>query len=365
MEFQIDQARFLQTLSLAQTVAERRPSMPILSHVRLDAEDGQLVCTSTDTMLSLVQRTPAEVRAKGSLVLGAKHLVDLVRTFGNVPVTVRSLDNGWAELTAGPSEVKLMGLLPDDFPEIPTPGKASLASVPAHELSALVAGTLYAVSTDEARPNLNAGLLESDGRTLTMVTTDGHRLALYRRKAKGPKLDEGILIPRKGLMELRRVLDGTEGDVEIGVRKEYLFVRTEPWTLAIRLTNARFPAYEAVIPKAHTRKIVVDRARLVGALRQAAVLAPEQNAMVKLHAEGDELAIATDNPELGTSRQTLEVAFTGDPLTAGFNAHYLMDAIEAVDTDEVALELTGELDPCVVRPVDGPDYLAVVMPMRL
>ncbi|RMG97601.1 MAG: DNA polymerase III subunit beta [Deltaproteobacteria bacterium] len=365
MEFRIDRQRFLQALSLAQTVVERRPSMPILSHVRLDAEEGQLVCTSTDTMLSLVQRTDAEVGEPGTVVLGAKHLYDLVRTFADGPVDVRSLDNGWARITSGSSEVKLMGLLPEDFPEVPVADKASLVAVPAHELSALVAGTLFSVSTDDARPNLNAGLLESDGRTMTMVTTDGHRLARYRRKIKGPKFPQGILIPRKGLLEMRRVLEPLEGDVEIGVRKDHLFLRTPAWTLTIRLTNARFPAYEAVIPKAHTRRIVADRDLLLGALRQAAVLAPQQNATVRLHVEGDALEITADNPELGQSRRVIDVEFSGDPLTAGFNANYLIDALEAADTEQVALELTGELDPCVVRPIDGPDYLAVVMPMRL
>jgi len=365
MEFTIEQPRFLQMLSLAQTVVERRPSMPILSHVRFDATADTLVCTSTDNQLSLTQRESATVGGEGTVVLGAKHLHDLVRTFESDTVTVRSLDNGWARITAGPSEVKLMGLLPDDFPEIPSAGDAKLVEVPAHELSALVNGTLFSVSSDEARANLNAGLLESDGRTMTMVTTDGHRLSRYRRKCSGPKLAEGILIPRKGLIEMRRVLDARDGTVEMGVRGDHLFLHTPAWTLAIRLTNARFPSYEAVIPKAHTRRLEVDRARLAGALRQAAVLAPQQTATVRLDIEGDTLEITADNPEVGLSRQKLEVSFTGDPLTAGFNAHYLLDALEAVETERVQIEFTGELDPCVVRPVDGPDFLAVVMPMRL
>lgn len=372
MEFEIDQARFLSALNLAQTVADRRSTMPVLANVllRATAED-QLVCSSTDMMISLTESAPCKVSSPGSLTLGVRHLHSVVRTLPAGPLRIKSLDNSWAQILASRSEFKLMGMPEGDFPELPNAEGVEFTQIPGHKLVDLIEKTLFSVSTDEARINLNGALLESDGERATMVSTDGHRLTKYSLELAGPKLAKGVIVPRKGMDEIRKVLNRVEGEVGIGFSDQYLFLEADLLTLSVKLNNVTFPPWNQVVPKDFQRRAGIDRNELVGALRQAAVIAPEKTATVKVQLDKGNLRLAADNPELGAINLELPVDYEGSPLTAGFNANYLIDALAAVDADRIYLDFQGELDPCVLRPApddDGTparDFLAVVMPMRI
>jgi DNA polymerase-3 subunit beta len=370
MEFEIDQARFLSALTLAQTVADRRATMPVLANVLLRATaDDQLVCCATDMMIALTETVPCKVNSPGSLTLGVRHLNNVVRTLPSGPVKVKSLDNSWAQLRASRSEFKLMGMPEGDFPELPDASGVAFVEVPSHRLVDLIEKTLFSVSTDEARVNLNGALFESNGRTATMVSTDGHRLTKYCVPLEGPELKAGIIIPRKGMDEIRKVLNRVEGACKIGVADSYLFVDADSLMLSIKLNNVTFPPWQQVVPKDFQRRAGINREELVHALRQAAVIAPEKTATVKLQLEKGNLELHADNPELGAINLDLPVDYEGSSLTAGFNANYLLDALTAVDAERIYLDFQGELDPCVLRPAadegEAPDFLAVVMPMRI
>jgi len=370
MEFEIDQARFLSALSLAQTVADKRSTMPVLANVLLRATaDGEVVCCSTDMMISLTETIAAEVKTPGSLTVAVRHLHGVIRTLSSGPLRIRGLDNHWAQILAGRSEFKLMGMPQLDFPELPEPtrGKKPLkfVEVAAHVLADLIQKTQFSVSTDDARVNLAGVLFESDGETGTMVSTDGHRLTKFSKPFAGPVFDKGIIIPRKGMTEIKRVLDRSGGDVEIAVGDQHLFLRADSVLLSVKLNNVTFPPYRAVIPTSHSRAAQLNRDEMLRALRRAEVMAPEKTATVRLQLADDKLELTADNPDLGVAHQELALDYSAEPLTAGFNARYLIEVLEAIDTDEVRLEFQGELDPCVVKPVDGPDFLGVVMPMRI
>lgn len=370
MEFEIDQARFLSALTLAQTVADRRATMPVLANVLLRATaDDQLVCCATDMMIALTETVPCKVNSPGSLTLGVRHLNNVVRTLPSGPVKVKSLDNSWAQLRASRSEFKLMGMPEGDFPELPDSSGVKFVEVPSHRLVDLIEKTLFSVSTDEARVNLNGALFESNGRTATMVSTDGHRLTKYSVPLEGPELKTGIIIPRKGMDEIRKVLNRVEGACKIGIADSYLFVDADSLMLSVKLNNVTFPPWQQVVPKDFQRRAGINREELVHALKQAAVIAPEKTATVKLQLEKGNLELHADNPELGAINLDLPVDYEGSSLTAGFNANYLLDALLAVDAERIYLDFQGELDPCVLRPAadegEAPDFLAVVMPMRI
>lgn len=370
MEFEIDQSRFLAALSLAQTVADKRGTMPVLANVLLRANaDGSVECSATDMMTSLTETVSAEVKTPGSLTVGVKHLHGVVRTLSSGNVRVKGLDNHWVQLNAGRSEFKLMGMPESDFPELPDPsgGKTKLeyVDIPAHALSDLIAKTHFSVSTDEARVNLNGVLFECDGEKGTMVSTDGHRLTKFELELKGPVLEKGIIIPRKGMLEIRRVLDRVSGDVGLAMGDQHLFVKAEDMVLSVKLNNVTFPPYKAVIPAAFQRFALLGRDDLLHSLRRAEVMAPEKTATVRLSLNPGKLELTSDNPDLGVAHQELPIDYDGEELTAGFNARYLIEVLDVIDTQEVRLEFQGELDPCVVKPVDGPDFLGVVMPMRI
>lgn len=370
MEFEIDQARFLSALALAATVADKRSTMPVLANVLLRADkDGQLVCSATDMMLSLTETIPAEVKAPGSLTLAVRHLHGVIRTLPTGPLRVKGLDNHWAQIVSGRSEFKLMGMPEADFPELPDPGKGKKAlaftDVPTHALADLIQKTAFSVSTDEARVNLAGVLFECDGTTGTMVSTDGHRLTKFSNAFAGPKLEAGIIIPRKGMLEIRRVLERVGGTVGLAIGDQHLFVRAEELLLSVKLNQVTFPPYKAVIPTSHQRAAQINREELLSALRRAEVMAPEKTSTVRVALSGGKLELTADNPDLGVAHQELAIDYDGDSLTAGFNARYLLEVLDVIDTEDVRLEFQGELDPCVVKPVDGPDFLGVVMPMRI
>jgi DNA polymerase III subunit beta len=370
MEFEIDQARFLSALTLAQTVADRRSTMPVLANVLLRATtNDELVCSATDMMIALTETVPCKVSSPGSLTLGVRHLHNVVRTLPSGAVRVKSLDNSWAQILASRSEFKLMGMSEGDFPDLPDSSGVQFTEISSHKLVDLIDKTLFSVSTDEARVNLNGALFESDGKTATMVSTDGHRLTKYSLPLEGPKLAAGIIIPRKGMDELRKVLNRVEGACKIAISDQYLFVEADALTLSVKLNNVTFPPWKQVVPKDFQRRAGIDREELTGALRQAAVIAPEKTATVKLKLDKGNLELSADNPELGAINLDLPVDYEGSPLTAGFNANYLIDALGAVDAARIYLDFQGELDPCVLRPAaddgEAPDFLAVVMPMRI
>jgi DNA polymerase-3 subunit beta len=207
-------------------------------------------------------------------------------------------------------------------------------------------------------------LFESNGELGTMVSTDGHRLTKLTLPLAGPKLERGIIIPRKGMLEIKRVLDRFEGEVGLAVDGQHLFIQANELLLSVKLNNVVFPPYEQVIPREFRRRAAL-RDELIDALKRAEVMAPEKTATVRVQLDKGVLQLTADNPDLGVAHQEIEIDYAGDPLVAGFNARYLIEVLEAMDTKQVHLDFQGELDPCVLRPVDGPEYLGVVMPMRI
>ena len=368
MEFEIDQSRFLAALGLAQTVADKRSNnIPILANVLLRAtKDNKLVCSATDMMISVTETIPVEVKTPGALTLGVRYLHNVVRTLPAKPLRIKGLENHWAQLNVGRSEFKLMGQAPGDFPELPDPTRGvKFTQVSGHAFADLIQKTQFSVSTDEARVNLNGVLFESNGELGTMVSTDGHRLTKLSLPLPGPKLERGIIIPRKGMLEIKRVLDRLNGEVGLAVDGQHLFMQANELTLSVKLNNVVFPPYEQVIPREYKRRVTALRDELIDALRRAEVMAPEKTATVRVQLDKGSLQLTADNPDLGVAHQELEIEYAGDPLVAGFNARYLIEVLEAMDTKQVHMDFQGELDPCVLRPVDGPDYLGVVMPMRI
>jgi DNA polymerase III subunit beta len=367
MDFQIDQPRFLSALGLAQTVADKRSNnMPILANVLLRAtKDNKLVCSATDMMISVTETIPVEVKTPGALTLSVRSLYNVVRTLPAKPLRIKGLENHWAQLNVGRSESKLMGQAPTDFPELPDPKGVRFTRVPGHTVADLIQKTQFSVSTDEARVNLNGVLFECNGETGTMVSTDGHRLTKLSLPLAGPRLERGIIIPRKGMLEIKRVLDRLEGEVGLAVDGQHLYLQADELTLSVKLNNVVFPPYEQVIPREYKRRVTALRDELIAALRRAEVMAPEKTATVRVELDKGTLQLTSDNPDQGVARDEIEIEYQGDPLVAGFNARYLIEVLEVMDTKQVYLDFQGELDPCVLRPVDGPEYLGVVMPMRI
>jgi DNA polymerase-3 subunit beta len=367
MEFRIEKSQLLKGLYLASGIADRKSTMPILANVlcRTEGKD-HVLCAATDLTVAVMATLPAKVEATGGLTLGARQLHEIVKNLAGEEVHLRRNEQNWAEIRGGRAEFKLVGMADREFPKLPAVAETKLASVDSAALRDMFAKTAFSVSTDETRQHLAGVLFESDGKTARMVSTDGHRLSKVGRELPGgPALDKGVLIPRKGVAEIRRVLEGREKPTEIGFHQGHIFLRADEIALTVKLNEGQFPPYEQVIPKENDKVIVVNRAELLEAFRRVSIMASDKTMGVRVGVEKGRLSIEADNPDLGNARERLEVPYKGGAVQVGFNAKYFIDVLTEITTPEVKLELAGELDPAVVRPADGSDYLGVIMPMRL
>ena len=367
MKFSINQKELLKGLALAQGIAERRSTMPMLSNTLIIAEgESSILCRATDLYTTMTCRLEADNAVEGGIAVDAKSIFEIVKNLPVEEVHLQKTDSNHVELRSGPARFRVVGLLADDFPEIPTVPQEGFDKLPIPTLLNLINRSLFSVSQDETRQHLSGVLVECDGDVIRMVSTDGHRLSKAEEEVKGGwPLPDPILIPKKGLNELKRMLEGHEGDCELAVQEGVLFAKHGPVTLSVRLIDSRFPPYEKVIPSSSDKKLVVDRMQLIGALKRVSLMSEDRTKGLRLVVAPEKLSIETDAPERGEAKEDIEVDYDGETITIGFNANYLVDALARIDGDEVFLELNEELDPCVIKPVDSENFLGVVMPLRL
>src|SRR6476659_2361015 len=371
MEFKIEKAALLSGLYLAQGISDRKSTMPILANVLLrpDGKDKLLVA-ATDLNVTVTAELPCKVEKEGGLTVGAKHLHDIVKSLPGEALSLTRTENQYADIKAGKVEYKVVGMSDRDFPKLPNHREVKFSKVDAATLRDMIAKTFFSISTDETRYHLNGVLFESDGTVARMVSTDGHRLSKIERPIDqhggGPKLATGIIIPRKGLMELRRALESADGAVELGIHHGHIFVRVKEVALSVKLIEAQFPPYDQVIPKENDKIAVCPRLATLEALKRISIMSSDKTWGIKFVLKKGSLQIASDNPDLGEAHEELDVSYDGQPLTIGFNAKYFIELMTEMEGDEIKLELNGELDPGLVRPVDQTGYVGVVgvvMPM--
>lgn len=362
----------LRAVHLGQGVAERRSTVPILSNVLVAARKGALLFTTTDLEVGVRSRCEGDVHQGGEVTVNARKLYEVLRESAGEEVSLRTAGSGWLEVVAGKSRFRMVTLDPKDFPPVPLGVRersdgASLR-VGSALLREMIAKTLFAVSTDDTRFNLGGVFLETpEVGCLRMVATDGHRLAMVDRKVKGAQLERGVLMPRKGVVEMQRLLEeGEEGEVELVVGDKDIRCSTSEVDFFMRLLEAEFPDYRQVIPRESRGVLRVGRDELLAALRRVSLLSSERLKGVRLQLEGGRLELSTSSPELGEATEELEVTYGGAGLTVGFNARYLMDVLGVQgEGGTVEFALTDDVAAGVVREEGDPGYCYVVMPMRL
>ncbi len=366
MEFRIQKTEFLRGLRLAQGIADRKSTMPILANVLVRTEGkSKILLAATDLNVSVSAELAAKVEKEGGLTVGAKPLHEIVANMPGEDIVFKRAENNWADIKAAKVAYKLVGMPDRDFPKMPDHREVKYAKCDAATLREMIDKTLFSVSNDETRFHLNGVLFECDGAKARMVSTDGHRLSKVERTLTGgPALAAGVIIPKKGLVELKRAIEGEKNAVDFAVHGSYVFVKTADVALAVKLIESQFPPYEQVIPKTNTKVAVIDRNALLEALKRAQLMASETRG-VRFTFEDGVLRVASDNPELGEVREELEIEFKDEPLSVGFNPRYFTDILGQMVSDQIRIEVAGELDPAVVKPREGEDYLGVVMPMRI
>ncbi len=374
MKLSIQKSELQRGLARLQAIVEKRSSMPILANVLLRADGkgdkGGLELVATDLEVGIRGRHPAAVQKPGGLTVSARKLYDIVRELPDEPVSLQSTSNAYLEVKCDRARFNLAGTEPEEYPALPEFAPGKLVSIQAAVLSTMIERTMYAASTDETRYNLNGVFFEvmEDQAKIRMVATDGHRLGVVDRAigSEATGLASGVIVPRKGLAELKRLVDEEDADeIELGFEGNSGLARKGDVTLLMRLIEGEFPNYNQVIPKQCDHTLTVPADPLVRALRRVALLSAERSRAVKVELAQGTIKLSSQNPDLGDAEEELDVDYEGEGVSVGFNAKYLLDALSAMGGKELRIGLRDGNSPAELRPTDDEDTLAVVMPMRL
>jgi DNA polymerase-3 subunit beta len=374
MEITVSKFELLRELTATQGVVERKTTIPILSNYLFEAAGDKLSLTATDLDLSLRTSCNAKVKKEGACTIPARKLYDYVKLLPDADITIRLLENHWVSIRCGRSNTKMVGMAKSNFPGLPVFPSAGAIKIPAAVLRSMIAKTGFAIASEESRYTLNGALMVLKPESITMVATDGHRLAHVERageKFEGVSGEMKTLIPKKAMDELKSLLDShsdTEVEtIDFAKDESTLFFRVGPRLLTSRQLTGQFPNYEAVLPKDITKSIALHGEELGAAIARVAQFADERSRAVKLRLEKGELKISASSTETGDSEDSIEVAYDGEPIQIGFNAQYLIDFIKATGSCEVKLELKDAQSAGQLRPAEAEDYKYryIVMPMRI
>ena len=372
MEFTVGRSDLVRELSLSQGVVEKKTTIPILSNVLLEATGDRIILTATDLELGIRCSCPARVKKEGAGTVPARKLLDYIRLLPEGDVNMKFLENHWAAITSGRSRTRIAGMSRESFPELPQMPE-TIAEVPMKTLTSMIARTSFAISLEESRFTLNGALLLMRPEGLTMVATDGHRLA-YVQASPGESGTSDkpfrALIPRKAMGELVKLGDdSSEGSkAVIAGDDNHLFFQVGHRLLITRKLTGNFPDYERVLPKDHPHLALLEKAEIRSAIERVAQFADERSRAIRVQFTNGEVKVFSSSVETGESEESVPSEYQGPDLEIGFNAQYLLDFLRAIPQDHVAFELKDQKSAGEMRPAgDGvaDQYRYVVMPMRI
>ena len=346
-------------------VVERRQTMPVLANVLLAARDNRLSVTGTDLEVELVATSQVSVSAAGDITVPGRKLLDIFRSLPEKTTVQLSTEGERVSLRAGRSRFTLSSLPAGEFPLVEEINAQQTLSVAQGEFRRLIDKTHFSMAQQDVRYYLNGMLLETDGKTLRAVATDGHRLALCETELSSKaKTSQQVIVPRKGVLELQRIL-GTEGDIELAVGTNHVRAQIGDIRFTSKLIDGRFPEYGRVIPANPSRTVEAEREPLKLALQRTAILSNEKYRGIRLTARPGLLIIQAHNPEQEEAEDQVEVNYTGEEVEIGFNVNYLLDALGAIESDKVEIGLTDSNSSCLIHAPGTTHTKYVVMPMRL
>lgn len=353
-----------------QTVARAvssRTTLPVLTNLLIDAADNQLRLVATDLEIGMSATVHAEIQKAGAVTLPARILLEVISNLPEALVTIEVDDASTAKITCARSDYAIRGLPAEEFPALPEVDEGAKFTIKQDVLKRVIEQTSFAASADETRPILTGALFVLTPDHLHVVATDTHRLALTEAQGDVQAEEEcRVIVPVRALSELERILDeDAEEDVSAGIGATHVKFELPQATLWSRLIEGQFPNYEKVIPSSWDKKLTVDRGTLQDALRRVIIVAREDANRVIFRTEDDILSLNADSQDVGSAHEETPVQLEGEPIEIAFNGRYLLQALEVLDSEQVQIELTGALNPGVIRPVDESGYVYVLMPMQI
>lgn len=373
MEFTIDRQTFLQGLYKTQGIIEKKSTINVLSHVLISSVPEGVQLTSTDYDVIFIGTWPAEIHEPGAIAVNGRNLFEVVKSLPDLPVRIRSQSNHWIELHCGRSRFSLAGISPEEFPRLQEEADLPSIRVPKATIQSMIDKTVFSVSNDETRMNLNGVFFqvqprEGDQVRLVMVSTDGHRLSKVEEIVEGVEgeiVASEAIVHKKGIFELKRLFEGPESHTNVGFVNANTVFKNDGATMFIRRIEESFPDYNKVIPAESSISVAIPRVAFMDAIRRIATLTTNKASIIRLELRDDKLTLLSQNPEAGEGRDEIDVAYNGTPLVIGFNFRYLLDVLSVIGGDEVRFEINDQFSPGVIRSDEDPDATFVIMPMRI
>lgn len=372
MKISIERSALLKAVAQAQSVVERRNTIPILANVLIEAEGDSVTFRATDLDIEVVDRAPAMVERAGATTVAATTLHEIVRKLPDGSLVTVSADQATGRLTVetGKTTFSLATLPKEDFPVMASSEYASNFAAPAPLLRRLFDKSKFAISTEETRYYLNGVYMHvadaEDGKVLRCVATDGHRLArIDADLPDGAAEMPGVIVPRKTVGELRKLLDDDEAEIAVSVSETKVRFATPAITLTSKVIDGTFPDYSRVIPQGNTRRLEVDAAEFAKAVDRVATVSSERSRAVKLQLDEDRLTLSVNAPDSGAAEEELAVAYSDERLEIGFNAKYLLEIASQVDRENAVFMFNSSGDPTLMREGNDQSAVYVVMPMRV
>lgn len=372
MNLSIQKSALLALLSKTQNIVERRSSMPALVNVLFVAENDQLQVFATDLEVSLISTTPAKIEVPGKMGVNSKSLFEIVKELRDEPIYLSKNENNWLQITQNRSLFHIVGISAEEYPIFPSFVTKEFFPVAPKILREMIDKTIYSVSSDESRYHLNGVYFErrepQSSDLYRMVATDGYRLSLVDRHIADQDFRDfanGVIIPRKGLIEIKKMLEDIETPLKMAIEGTQLIVIQGPTTLMVRLIEGRYPNYQQLIPQNVAHRLQINRQDLLDSVKRVSLLSNQKSKTIAFCLSNGRLQIKSNNPEMGDASEDMDINYQGSELRIGFNARYILDILSSFSDDLVDFELIDQLSPGLIRPHNDHGHTCVIMPMRL
>lgn len=370
MKFEVETGHLKEAVSKLVGVVDKRNTRPILTYLKAEVVDSKLALLATDLEVSAKILIPAQSQEETSFCVNAKNLYEVLQELPDKTLTIEVKEENKLKLNMGEIDFELLIYKSEDFPHLVFQNVQNEFLISSKQITEIINKTYYAISNDETRLYLNGIFVQDMNGKLRAVATDGHRLALLDTNVLLNSIDtlvNGIIIPKKGIGELKKIAEAySENDLKISVDESFIYVTAKDnYFLSIRLIAREYPKYQAVIPNKTSFTLRAQKDQLLSAVKRTKVMSNEKSYGVRAKLTNNQLTLSANHPSLGAAYETVNIDYEGKEMEIGFNAKYLMDALASIEDTDVILELNNELSPIIIRAEKMPHYLGIIMPLKL
>lgn len=369
MQLQTVKKDLIKSLAIHQSITEKRSSIFALSNILIESLKEKVRLTTTDLETTIISYVPCNIIKEGSICVSARKIFEIIRELPDDKILIQGMENHWAKITCRNATLNLSGLEPIEFPTLPSYSEKDLIEITSFNLREMLEKVIFSASTEESRYNINGIYLESvnleDKNVVRMVATDGHRLALIDRESPELSMEKGIIIPKRGLNEVKKIAAEYQDELKISLDENNFIVKVGSFTIIIRLIDGEFPDYKQVIPTENDKVIKLNNREFTSCLRRVSTVSTDRVEGIKFTLRKGSIELYSSNQDIGNAMEEFPANYDGGEMNIGLNGRYILDALSVMNEDEFIMELKDEESAAIIRPVVGKNYLYVIMPMRI